>query len=150
MESYRERVWPAVWVPVVIALAIPASMLVLAPVNLTAGVITGIVITAALVGVAIGTAPVIDVSHGMLRAGAARIPVTLLGTPISARAEEARHERGPGLDARAHLVLRGDVDGVVRVPINDPSDPVPYWLISTRRPERLVAAITAATTVAKK
>lgn len=144
MESYRERLWPAVWVPVVIALVIPASMLVLAPVNLTAGVITGIVLAVALVGVAFVTAPAIEINEGMLRAGSARIPVTLLGEPVPARAQEARHERGPGLDARAHLVLRGDVDGVVRVPVIDPEDPVPYWLISSRHPERLAAALVAA------
>jgi len=30
------------------------------------------------------------------------------------------------------------------VEITDPADPVPYWLISSRRPERLVAALRAA------
>jgi len=144
MESYRERLWPAVWVPLVIALVIPASMLVFAPISLLAGVITGIVLAVALMAVAVGTAPVIEISEGMLRAGQARIPVALLGEPIAARGSEARHERGPGLDARAHLVLRGDIDAVVRVPINDPEDPAPYWLISTRQPERLASVIATA------
>jgi hypothetical protein len=29
----------------------------------------------------------------------------------------------------------------VRVHVNDPDDPTPYWMISTRRPDELVAAI---------
>lgn len=144
MESYRERLWPAPWVPVVIALAIPASMLVLAPINLLAGLITGVVLASILLAVALITAPAIVVGDGMLRAGSAKIPVELLGEPRSARGVDARHERGPGLDARAHLVLRGDVDGVVTVPVLDAEDPVPYWLISSRHPEALAAALAAA------
>ncbi len=46
-----------------------------------------------------------------------------------------------GLDARAWTVVRGWIDPVVRIPLSDPDDPVPYWLVSTRRPEQLVAAL---------
>jgi hypothetical protein len=38
-------------------------------------------------------------------------------------------------------VLRPWVDGVVRVALTDPADPAPYWLVSTRRPEVLAAAL---------
>ena len=31
---------------------------------------------------------------------------------------------------------------MVKIDITDPSDPTPYWLTSTRRPEELVAALT--------
>ena len=54
---------------------------------------------------------------------------------------EAFAERGPRLDARAYLVIRGWVRDVVRVPIEDPQDPTPYWLLSSRRPNDIVAAI---------
>jgi len=33
------------------------------------------------------------------------------------------------------------VQPVVRVPITDPADPAPYWLLSSRRPRELAAAI---------
>ncbi|MGA9746160.1 MAG: DUF3093 family protein, partial [Nocardioides sp.] len=32
----------------------------------------------------------------------------------------------------------------VQVPVDDPGDPAPYWLVSTRHPQRLVAALVAA------
>jgi hypothetical protein len=32
----------------------------------------------------------------------------------------------------------------VQVTVHDPADPVPYWLVSTRRPDELVAALVAA------
>ena len=38
----------------------------------------------------------------------------------------------------------GDVTGkkvLVRVDLNDPADPHPYWLVSTRHPERLADAL---------
>lgn len=54
-----------------------------------------------------------------------------------------RRRRGPESDARAYLVLRPYLTRAVEVTISDESDPTPYWLISTRAPERLAAAITA-------
>lgn len=144
MSSYRERLWPAAWMYLVIALIVPATMLVFTPISLVAGVITAIVLVAACVALLLASAPTIAVEDGALRAGRASIPLDLVGDALPAHREEARHERGPGLDARAHLVLRGWVDPVLRVQILDPDDPAPYWLVSTRRPEELAAAIDAA------
>ena len=45
------------------------------------------------------------------------------------------------LDARAWLLIRGWVDPVVRVRLTDPKDPTPYWLVSSRHPEAVVAAL---------
>ena len=52
---------------------------------------------------------------------------------------------GQDADARAFLVLRPYLKRAVKVAIEDPGDPAPYWLIATRDPERLAAAITALT-----
>jgi hypothetical protein len=60
---------------------------------------------------------------------------------VPATGDAARIERGTGLDARAFLVIRGWIRDVVRVPITDVADPAPYWLVSTRHPEQLAAAI---------
>jgi hypothetical protein len=46
-------------------------------------------------------------------------------------------------------VIRGWVDPVVRVTLEDPDDPTPYWLISTRRPEELVRVLTSAASDAR-
>jgi hypothetical protein len=34
----------------------------------------------------------------------------------------------------------------VRVTVRDARDPAPYWLVSSRRPEQLAAAVTAIST----
>jgi hypothetical protein len=54
---------------------------------------------------------------------------------------EATAERGVRLDARAWLLLRGWIPGVVRVELDDPADPTPYWLVSTRNPDALAQAL---------
>ena len=128
-------------------LALPASMLVLAPVSLPAGVATGAVLSGGLIVLLWALAPVIEIADGVLAAGRARIPLRLLGAVDIARDEEARQARGPGLDARAWLLLRGDIDPVVRIQIVDDDDPTPYWLISSRRPEDLASAIGAGSPV---
>lgn len=50
---------------------------------------------------------------------------------------------GPGADARAWLCMRPYLSRVVEVGIDDPADSHPYWLVGTRHPERLAAAIGA-------
>lgn len=44
---------------------------------------------------------------------------------------------GRQLDPEAYVVHRGYVPTMAIVVLDDPSDPTPYWLISTRRPEEL-------------
>jgi hypothetical protein len=76
-----------------------------------------------------------------LQAGRARIPLALVGQAQALDAEAMRRQAGRDADARAHLVVRPYLKRGVRVDVADPADPVPYWLLSCRRPERLVAAL---------
>jgi hypothetical protein len=50
--------------------------------------------------------------------------------------------RGPLAEPRAFVVTRGWLTRSVRVQIEDPEDDTPYWLIGTRRPRDLAAALT--------
>ncbi len=83
----------------------------------------------------------VEVADGELRAGEARIPLELLGEPEIIAPENRRRAMGPELDPAAFVVHRGWVKPLVRVRVNDPEDPTPYWVISTRHPEQLAAAI---------
>lgn len=140
-EAYRERLWPAAWVFLATALVIPASLLVFLPISLAAGITVAIVLYGAIVGVLLLTTPVVEVSGGELRAGRARIERRHVGTATSFEGAEATQQRGTALDARAWLLIRGWITGVVRVEIADPEDPTPYWLISTRRPAELARVL---------
>jgi hypothetical protein len=141
MPQYREKLWAAPWVFIATALVIPASILVFAPISMTAGIITAVVLYGGCVAMLVIASPVVEVRDGELRAGRARIRTELLGDATAFSGAEAGQERGPRLDARAWLLIRGWVDPVVRIPIADPTDPAPYWLVSSRHPQKLAAAI---------
>lgn len=141
MPEYREKLWPAPWVFVATALMIPASILVFAPISMSVGIVTAGVLYGGCVVLLIVTSPVVRVRDGVLQAGRARIETAVLGEAQGFEGEEARQERGPRLDVRAWLLIRGWVDPVVRIPITDETDPAPYWLVSSRHPQKLAAAI---------
>ncbi len=90
-----------------------------------------------------GSARVV-VTDDTFRAGRARVPVGLLADPQPLDAEQTWQAVGPQADARAFLLLRPYVRGSVMVQLVDPADPTPYWLVSTRRPGPLAAALGAA------
>ena len=89
----------------------------------------------------------VSVHDGTFRAGRAQIPVALLGAAVALDAVASRRLAGVDADARAFLLLRPYVKRSVRVPVEDPADPAPYWLVSTRHPDRLAAALEAAASV---
>ncbi|TFC81054.1 DUF3093 domain-containing protein [Cryobacterium sp. TMS1-20-1] len=146
MPDYREKLWPTPWAFIVTALVIPASILVLVPISLPAGIITAAVLYGGCVALLVLASPVVRVQNGELKAGPATISTHLVGEAVSFTKAEATQERGPRLDARAWLLIRGWIDPVVRVPIVDPTDPAPYWIISSRHPTELAAAINGSRT----
>ncbi len=84
----------------------------------------------------------ITVADGVLSAGPARIPLEHLGDAEALDKEETRRVHGVDADARAFLLTRPYVSRAVKVAVTDPADPTPYWLISTRHPRTLAAALT--------
>jgi hypothetical protein len=139
--TYRERLWPAPWVFVATALVVPASLLVFLPISLPVGAIVAVLLYGAIVVVLLLTTATIEVSGSEFRAGRARMPRSVIARARAFEGAEATAERGVRLDARAWLLLRGWIPGVVRVELDDPADPTPYWLVSTRHPEELEAAL---------
>lgn len=83
----------------------------------------------------------VSVADGVLRAGRAHIAAEHVGAVTALDAEAMRLQAGRDADARAFLLLRPYLKRGVRVDLTDPTDPTPYWLISSRRPERLAAAL---------
>ncbi len=141
---YAERLWlgPLGWVLVVAFGGLLG--LVLLPVDATLALVVTVLGVAGGLLVAVLSTPRVEVSGGTLRAGSARIPVRLVGPARALAADELRAQLGPELDARAYLCLRGWVHRAVRVELHDPLDPTPYWVVSSRRPDQLLAALAAA------
>jgi len=141
MSIYREKLWPAWWLYLATALVMPASMLVFVPINFTTGVIVAILLYLGIGTSFILGSPVIEVTTQALHAGRATLPIDAVGDATAFRGDAATLKRGRELDARAWLMIRGWISAVVTVDVKDPSDPTPYWLLSTRNPEALVRAI---------
>lgn len=144
--AFRERLvpGPGAWIAAVgLGVLVAVVVLPLAPLAAPGA---AVLVAGGVVVTLIATAPVIEVSGGELHAGRAHVPVGLLGpvTPVFS-AEEMRVQLGPELDARAYVCLRSWARTGLRVELLDPLDTTPYWLLSTRRPDDLAAAIEEAT-----
>jgi len=87
----------------------------------------------------------VAVRDGVLYAGQAHVPLAVLGTAEALDKDATRRVHGVEADARAFLVTRPYISRSVRVALVDPRDPTPYWLISSRHPRQLAAAISGAT-----
>jgi hypothetical protein len=86
-------------------------------------------------------APRIQVSRTDLKVNQVSIPLTLIGEPITISKNEIFEERGTKLKLVAHKVFQGTVTTALKIPILDPEDPTPYWLISTRNPGKFAQAL---------
>src|SRR3954447_13819964 len=103
--------------------------------------VTGVLVALTVAAFVSYGAARLSVRDGVLSAGRAQIDVAHVGEVTVLDAEAARFLAGRDADARAYLVLRPYLRRAVRVDIADPADPTPYWLLSTRRPERLAGAV---------
>lgn len=76
-----------------------------------------------------------------LSVGPAHLPLAHVGAVRVLDAAGTRALLGPQADARAWLRVRPYVRTAVQVEVDDPADPTPYWLVSTRDPSAVAAAL---------
>jgi hypothetical protein len=83
----------------------------------------------------------IEVTGGELRVGAEALPLADAGEVRPLGEAQARALRGPRADPRAYLLIRPYLRYAVYVEVTRPGAAHPYWLLGTRRPAELAAAI---------
>lgn len=145
--AYEERLTVPIrwWVWATMFLAtIWIAFIVATPAWVAWSVTAFCVLLTVLMYVTIGSARV-AVRGNVLYAGPAHIDLGFLGNPEVLDAEQTRLVAGRDADARAYLLLRPYLRASVRVPVNDPRDPAPYWLITCRRPGQLAAVLASRT-----
>ncbi|MET8908553.1 DUF3093 domain-containing protein [Micromonospora sp. NPDC004551] len=86
----------------------------------------------------------VTVHAGELRVDDAHLPVRYVADAVPLDAAGRREVLGVGTDPLAFVVQRPWVGGAVQVVLNDPDDPTPFWVVSSRRPVELAAALLAA------
>lgn len=145
MSDYHERLR----VPVSWWLIAAASVIVLGT-ELFAGfsLIVGMAVYLALGLICAATllhwgGAVIEVDGGELRAGPARLPLAAAGEVRQLDEAQTRAMRGAHADPQAYLLIRPYLKESVYVEIPGTDTGAPYWLICTRRPAALAAAIEA-------
>ena len=80
-----------------------------------------------------------------LLAGTAHLPASVVARSAAIPRSAKSAALGRQLDPAAFVMHRPWVGPMLLVVLDDPEDPTPYWLISTRRPEKVLAALRAET-----
>jgi hypothetical protein len=73
--------------------------------------------------------------------GAAHLPVSVVSRSAEVPRSAKSAALGRQLDPAAYVVHRAWVGPMILLVLDDPDDPTPYWLVSCRRPDRVLAAL---------
>lgn len=76
-----------------------------------------------------------------LWAGQAHLPASVVARTAAIPRSAKSAALGRQLDPAAFVLHRTWVGPLVLVVLEDPDDPTPYWLVSSRNPEKLIAAL---------
>lgn len=76
-----------------------------------------------------------------LWAGQAHLPVSVVSRSATVPRSAKSATLGRQLDPAAFVLHRNWVGPMVLVVLDDPDDPTPYWLVSSRHPERVLSAL---------
>ena len=86
----------------------------------------------------------VEIRDGMLRAGKAVLPLSAVSEVVSLDEKQTTRLRGPRADPAAHLYSRPYLKESVYLAVaasHPAAGSAPYWLIGTRHPAELVAAV---------
>ncbi len=82
-----------------------------------------------------------DTGRVELWAGQAHLPADVISRSAEVPKTAKSAALGRQLDPAAYVLHRAWVGPMVLVVLDDPDDPTPYWLLSSRHPERVLAAL---------
>ncbi|MGW0175245.1 DUF3093 domain-containing protein [Rhodococcus sp. NPDC003322] len=85
--------------------------------------------------------PGADGGPGELQIGRAHLPVDVISRVAVVPPSAKSAALGRQLDPAAFVQNRTWVKPMLLILLDDPDDPTPYWLVSTRRPHELAAAL---------
>lgn len=144
---YRERLWvPWWWWPIGLGL----SAVLAAEVNMGVRDLPDWLPYAVLAAVAAGVllwlsrVEVQVIGEGTdveLWAGQAHLPMSVVTRSAAVPRSAKSAALGRQLDPAAFVLHRNWVGPMVLVVLDDPDDPTPYWLVSSRDPDRVLSAL---------
>jgi hypothetical protein len=143
MRSYTEHLWPPVsWWLLGMFTAVTFASTAWAGFDLIVALASYVVCCGlCAAGLLLWGRISIEVSQGELRAGSATLPLAVAGEVTALDEEQSRALRGPRADPRAFMLIRPYLKLAVYIEVKGEHQGRPYWLIGTRRPAELAAAI---------
>jgi hypothetical protein len=145
VTPYRERLTaPLSWWIAALGFALVGGWVFLIATTWTIAIVIAVLLAAAA-GYAVWRYGSVTITVGTdgVRVGRAFVEAAHVGTATALDRAAYRTRLGTGADARAHLMTRPYLDHGVVVTIDDPADPTPYWLVSSRHPAQFAEAVTA-------
>ena len=143
--TYRERLHiPLWWGVIAVFFIVSIAIAVMAYLPLRMGIaLTVLSALAVVLALAAYSTTKLSIEDGAFAAGRNRLDAAYIAGAEGFEGQAARDAVGVNADHRAFMFTRPYLNSVVRVDIDDPADPHPYWLVSTRRPHELADAIGA-------
>jgi hypothetical protein len=86
----------------------------------------------------------LEISGGEVRVRGAHLPVEYVSGSVSLDTRTLRRVVGREGDPAAFVSIRPWIGPGVQLWLDDPEDPTPYWVVSSRHPERVITALRAA------
>ena len=85
----------------------------------------------------------LEISDGELRIRGAHLPLEYVSGSVALDAGTLRRVVGREGDPAAFVSIRPWIGPGVQLWLDDPDDPTPYWIVSTRHPQRVVELLRA-------
>jgi hypothetical protein len=141
--AYAERLrltwW--IWPVMLLVVAILGFELMLGFPDVPARVVFAVLVPLALAGMAWVGRIRVAVTAGEFQVDDARLPLEFVKDVVALDAEGKREALGVGAHPLAFVVQRPWIGPAVQVLLDDPADPTPYWIVSTRHPVELATAL---------
>ena len=140
--NFREVLRPPFWLMAFIYfLALSLGIAIWAAMNTIAAVIVMTPLTLATVAIYFIASLVIEIDENELRVGKAHIDKKFCGEVRVLTPAQMSLQRTREADPAAFLAIRFWTAHGVKIEINDDRDQTPYWLITSKRGEKLAQAL---------
>jgi len=140
--NFREVIRPPLWLMAFIYfLALSLGIAIWAAMNTMAAVIVMALLTAATILVYFTSSLVIEIDDLELRVGNAHIDKNFCGEVSVLTPAQMSLQRTRDADPAAFLAIRFWTAHGVKIELNDDRDQTPYWLVTSKRGEKLARAL---------
>jgi hypothetical protein len=86
----------------------------------------------------------LEIAEGEVRIRGAHLPLEYVSGEVALDMHTLRRVVGREGDPAAFVSIRPWIGPGVQLWLDDPDDPTPYWVVSSRHPDRVVAVLRAA------